>query len=173
LIGYYCCYKFRLWSIISAVWSVRCIASMYFGKGILESEQADECFNNLLLKNALICLCLICIIKMVIAWVWKCFKGWLDIFLFPFHCMMITVKHHAMKVYWGSGGIAPQIFDLGTRWRWVVTAPSCPRHFTPRERAHGTHLIVCWVGPRARLDVVVKRKIPSPCWDFNPLSFRS
>jgi hypothetical protein len=26
-------------------------------------------------------------------------------------------KHHAMKTYWGSGGIAPRIFDLGTRWR--------------------------------------------------------
>jgi hypothetical protein len=24
--------------------------------------------------------------------------------------------------------------------------------------------------PRAGLDAVVKRKIPSPCWDFNPLS---
>jgi hypothetical protein len=26
-------------------------------------------------------------------------------------------KHHAMKTYWGSGGIAPSILDLGTRWR--------------------------------------------------------
>jgi hypothetical protein len=25
-----------------------------------------------------------------------------------------------MKVYWRSGGIAPRILDLGTRWRWVV-----------------------------------------------------
>jgi hypothetical protein len=30
-----------------------------------------------------------------------------------------------MKAYWGSGGIAPLILDLGTRWRWVVS-------FTPR-----------------------------------------
>jgi hypothetical protein len=29
-------------------------------------------------------------------------------------------KHHAMKAHWGSGGIAPRILDLGTRWRWVV-----------------------------------------------------
>jgi hypothetical protein len=35
-------------------------------------------------------------------------------------------KHHAMKAYWESGGIAPRILDLGTRWRWVVsfTPPS-------------------------------------------------
>jgi hypothetical protein len=30
-----------------------------------------------------------------------------------------------MKTYWRSGGIAPRILDLGTRWRWVVS-------FTPR-----------------------------------------
>jgi hypothetical protein len=34
------------------------------------------------------------------------------------HCL---IKHHAMKAYWGSGGIAPHILDLGTRWRWVVS----------------------------------------------------
>jgi len=26
-------------------------------------------------------------------------------------------KHYAMKSYWGSGGIAPRILDLGTKWR--------------------------------------------------------
>jgi hypothetical protein len=26
-----------------------------------------------------------------------------------------------MKVYWGSGSIAPRILDLGIRWRWVVS----------------------------------------------------
>jgi hypothetical protein len=26
-------------------------------------------------------------------------------------------KYHAMKTYWGSGGIAPRILDLGTSWR--------------------------------------------------------
>jgi hypothetical protein len=27
---------------------------------------------------------------------------------------------HAMEAYWGSGGIASRIPDLGTRLRWVV-----------------------------------------------------
>jgi hypothetical protein len=27
------------------------------------------------------------------------------------------IKHHAMKTYWESGGIAPRILDLGTRRR--------------------------------------------------------
>jgi hypothetical protein len=30
-------------------------------------------------------------------------------------------KHHSMKTCWGSGGIAPRILDLGTRWRCVVS----------------------------------------------------
>jgi hypothetical protein len=38
---------------------------------------------------------------------------------------LCLTKHHAMKTYWGSGGIAPRILDLGTRWRQMVS-------FTPR-----------------------------------------
>jgi len=37
----------------------------------------------------------------------------------------ISCKHHAMKTYWGCGGIASRIRNLGTRWRWAV-------NFTPR-----------------------------------------
>jgi hypothetical protein len=40
--------------------------------------------------------------------------------------------------------------------------------FTPRKGATGTHWIGGWVGPRAVLNVVVKRKIPSPRWETNP-----
>jgi hypothetical protein len=44
---------------------------------------------------------------------------------------------------------------------------SRPGRFTPRERAPGTHWIGFWVGPRAVLDAVVKRKIPSPRRESN------
>jgi hypothetical protein len=30
---------------------------------------------------------------------------------------LCLTKHHAMKTYWESGGIAPRILDHGTRWR--------------------------------------------------------
>jgi hypothetical protein len=30
---------------------------------------------------------------------------------------LCLTKCHAMKTYWGSGGIAPCILDLGTSWR--------------------------------------------------------
>jgi hypothetical protein len=42
--------------------------------------------------------------------------------------------------------------------------------FTHKERAPGTHWIGGWVGPRAGLDAVVKRKIPSHCRVSNPQS---
>jgi hypothetical protein len=35
-------------------------------------------------------------------------------------------EYHPMKAYLGSGGVAPSILDLGTRWRRVV-------NFTTRQ----------------------------------------
>jgi hypothetical protein len=72
---------------------------------------------------------------------------------------LCLTKHHAMKMYRGNGGIASRILDLGTWWRWSASRPG---RFTARERAPGTHWIGDWVGPRAVLDAVVKREIPSP-----------
>jgi len=61
----------------------------------------------------------------------------------------------------GSGGADPHILDLCTRWRQVVSFMSQPLY--PRERAPGTHMIGGWVGPRANLEEVAKRKkIPAP-----------
>jgi hypothetical protein len=48
---------------------------------------------------------------------------------------------------------------------WSVSRPG---RFTPKERAPCTHWIGDYVGPRARLDAVVKRKIPSPRRESNP-----
>jgi hypothetical protein len=45
---------------------------------------------------------------------------------------------------------------------------SRPGRFTPSKRAPGTHWIGGWVGSRAGLDAVVKRRIPSRYWDSNP-----
>jgi hypothetical protein len=48
---------------------------------------------------------------------------------------------------------------------WPASRPCC---FTSRERAPGTHWIGGWVGPRAVLDTVVKRKIPTSRQESNP-----
>jgi hypothetical protein len=45
----------------------------------------------------------------------------------------------------------------GSEW-----SASFPGRFTPRERTPGGYWIEGWVGPRAVLDMVGKRKIPSP-----------
>jgi len=37
-----------------------------------------------------------------------------------------------------------------------------------RDKNHGTHWMGGWMGPRAGLDAVVNRKIPSPCRESNP-----
>jgi hypothetical protein len=50
---------------------------------------------------------------------------------------------------------------------WLASRPS---RFTPRERAPDTHWKGGWVGPRAGLDVMVKRRIPNPCRDSNTRS---
>jgi hypothetical protein len=39
--------------------------------------------------------------------------------------------------------------------------------FTPRKRAPGTHWIGGWVGPRAVVEAVVKRKFPAPAENRN------
>jgi len=44
-----------------------------------------------------------------------------------------------------------------------------PTALTP-GKVPGTHWIGGWVGPRAGLDAVVRRKIPSPYRDSNPQS---
>jgi hypothetical protein len=79
---------------------------------------------------------------------------------------LCLTMHHAMKTYWGSGGIAPSILDLGTRWRWVVSFTTRPLY--PQEKSLCFPLDRGWVGPRAVLDAVVKRKIPSPRRESNP-----
>jgi hypothetical protein len=71
-----------------------------------------------------------------------------------------------MKTYWGVEvwlhAFLTSALDGGER------SASRPDRFTPRERAAGTHWIGGWVGPRAFLDAVVKRKIPSPHRESNP-----
>jgi hypothetical protein len=44
---------------------------------------------------------------------------------------------------------------------------SLPDSLTPRARTLGTHWIGGWVGPRAGLDTVSKRKIPNPFRESN------
>jgi hypothetical protein len=41
----------------------------------------------------------------------------IDDILSKVNLSLCLTKHHAMKTYWGSGGIAPRILNLGATWR--------------------------------------------------------
>jgi hypothetical protein len=68
------------------------------------------------------------------------------------------------------------IFDLGTRWRWVVSF--APWSLFPREIVSSTHWIGDWVGLRASLDAMEMRKIfhcresNSECPAYSPSLYR-
>jgi hypothetical protein len=71
-----------------------------------------------------------------------------------------------MKAFYGIGGIVPHILTLALDGgKWSASRHGC---FTPRERVPGTHWIRSWVGSRAVLNAVVKRKFPSPRRESNP-----
>jgi hypothetical protein len=70
-----------------------------------------------------------------------------------------VLEYYVMKTYWGSVNKATPILNLGIRWRRVVSF--MPRPFYPQTKSPCTHWIGGWVVPRAVLDTVVKRKIPS------------
>jgi hypothetical protein len=63
-------------------------------------------------------------------------------------------------MYSSTHSLTPEL--VGGEW-----SASRIGHFTPSERAPGTHWIGGWVGPRAILDTVVKRKSPSPRRESN------
>jgi hypothetical protein len=69
---------------------------------------------------------------------------------------LCLTKHHAMSIgewrYSSTHSLTPTLD--GCEW-----SASRPCHFTPRETAPDTHWIGGWVGPRAVLDLVVKRKM--------------
>jgi hypothetical protein len=78
-----------------------------------------------------------------------------------------TSRHEDVSA---SAGTSPRIHNLGTRWKWVASwSVSRPGRITSGWRNHDTDWIGAWVGPRASLDMVAKRKINScPFLKLNP-----
>jgi hypothetical protein len=71
-----------------------------------------------------------------------------------------------MKAYRGVEVLLHTFLALGLDGdEWSA---SLSDRFAPRERAHGTHFIGGWVGPRAILDMVAKWKNPRLYWKSNP-----
>jgi hypothetical protein len=66
----------------------------------------------------------------------------------------------------GSGGIAPHIINLTSRWN--EKSASCPGCFNHCERASDTDWIGGWVGPRTLLDLMEKIKKFLSLPEFEP-----
>jgi hypothetical protein len=49
---------------------------------------------------------------------------------------LCLTKHHAMKTYRGSGGIATRILNLGCRWRWVVSFTPWPLYLRGKSSSY-------------------------------------
>jgi hypothetical protein len=91
------------------------------------------------------------------------FTGWdwlecdFSLYELAWFCMCDTLKgvrlvmFHLCIISWNiivsNSGLVSCWFPSGTA--------SCPSHFTPRERAPGTHWIGGWMGSRASLDAVI------------------
>jgi hypothetical protein len=73
-------------------------------------------------------------------------------------------RHEDVLGEWRYSSMHSLTSALG-RGEWLAS-----RHgsFTPRERAPGTHSIGRWMGHRAVLNAVVKRKLPSARQESNP-----
>jgi hypothetical protein len=79
---------------------------------------------------------------------------------------LCLTKHHTMKTYWRSGGIAPLILDLGIRWRCVVSFT--PRSLYPQGKSPWYPLDRRLGGPQSRSGDCDEEKIPSSRRESNP-----
>jgi hypothetical protein len=74
-----------------------------------------------------------------------------------FHFTTVEGKVMLSLDIWGSEGIAPPFLISALNWdKWSA---SRPYRFTLGEIALGTHWLGAWVGPRASLNPVEKRKM--------------
>jgi hypothetical protein len=84
----------------------------------------------------------------------------------PCSYICLLTEYRALKTWWGSGGIAPYILDLGTTWRWVVNFTPRPLYpqgnspFYPLDRRLG--------GPQSRSEHDGEKKNCQPLPDSNP-----
>jgi len=88
---------------LPVVWCIKSIASRQMAKSIVFIPLQKTISVQLLVTNVPL---LLNIFNMFFN-----IKGKIKVKL-----SLCLTKHHAIKTYWGSGGIAPRILDLGTRW---------------------------------------------------------
>jgi hypothetical protein len=68
---------------------------------------------------------------------------------------LYLTKQHAMKTYWGVEVQLHAFLTSATDGdEWLASRPG---HFTPRERAPGTHRIECWASQTCTLTHILPK----------------
>jgi hypothetical protein len=75
---------------------------------------------------------------------------------------LCLIKHHVMKIYRGSEGIAPLFLTS------ALNEVSHRGRFKPGKRAPGTQWIGSWFGPKASPNIVEDRSL-APDWNRTPV----
>jgi hypothetical protein len=86
---------------------------------------------------------------------------------YPLRCNYLTTSFVFLEVRTELLNVRQVTFSFQRLWeKSQISFTLRPLYL--KERAPDTHWIGSWVGPRAVLDAVVKRKIPSPRRESNP-----
>jgi hypothetical protein len=100
-------------------------------------------------------------LNLVRSWFW----GPPNLCIFHFLTIKVKLSLCFFFLHWASrrGGVLGEwmyssMHSLTSTLNWGEWSASRPSHFTPRERATGTQWIAGWLGPRAGLEAVAKRK---------------
>jgi hypothetical protein len=75
---------------------------------------------------------------------------------------LCLTKYRTMKTCLRSGGIAPRILDLGTRWRWVVSFTPWPLYAQRKSPRYAQNRMLG--GPRAGLDMYILHLVTMIKW---------
>jgi hypothetical protein len=119
----------------------------------------------------------LCIIRKILNWLpgticcWMTYKS--EIFSWSLNCFCrlyqcVCWRHLALsQIITHIWGVEVYLHPFLTALDGGEWSDSRPGRFNPRERARDINWIGDCVEPRAGLDAVVKRKIPSLCWKSN------
>jgi len=77
------------------------------------------------------------------------------------------LNYHIMMTYWGSRGIAPCIFNISTRWKWVVSFTHWPLSSQGKRPCYALDMMLG--GPQSQYSHSREEKIllPCPCQELN------
>jgi hypothetical protein len=87
-------------------------------------------------------------------------------------CWDVTLWQGAAPKAWKNVGMAPHTINLSTRWEWLVSSTHQSLH-SQRKSPTSTHWRRGWVGPRASVNGMKKRKSRAPARNLSTIPWLS